>query len=351
MQGKTEFGQNKDGRMTYLYTITNKNGMTAKCTDFGAILVELHVPDKQGKSADVVLGYDNVEAYADNWPGYGSIIGRNANRIANAEFSLNGTTYKLDKNDGEHNLHSGFNGYHKRIWDAEMLTIDNGQAIKFSCISPDGDQGYPGEVKVSVTYVLTDENEIKIIYDAVSDADTVINMTNHSYFNLSGHNSGYALKQKIWIDADEFTAADSEQIAHGEVRKVKDTPFDFNVLKPACQDIDKDYDQLIFGKGYDRNFVLKTTKGNVSLVAKLVDDVSGRIMEVYTDSPGMQLYTGNYLTGSGTGKDGIVYQDYEGIAFETQFPPNAVNISSFPQPFIKAGEVYHYETIYKFLNK
>jgi aldose 1-epimerase len=344
---KREFGITKTGEKAYLYEITNENNMKAVVTDFGAILVELHVPDDKGITADVVLGYDVLDNYYDNWPGYGSIIGRNANRVGKAKFTFNGKEYTLDKNDGENSLHSGFNGYNTRLWKASLEEDKN--AVSFELFSEDMDQGYPGNLNIKVTYTLTDDNAIRIDYLAKSDADTIVNMTNHSYFNLSGHNSGTALKHEVFIDAAKFTFADEHAIPSGEIRDVKDTPFDFNVMKPVAQDIKQDYDQLVWGKGYDRNFILNAPSLQEP-VARVFDEASGRIMEVFTNSPGLQFYSGNYLDGSGTGKEGCEYHDYDGLAFEAQFPPNAVNIPEFDQPVLKAGDEYNYTTIYKFTN-
>ena len=345
---KESFGQTKDGAQASLYTVKNKNGVVAKYPDFGAILVSLYVPDKNGKLEDVVLGFDKLEDYFVNEPNFGSTIGRHANRIGGAAFELNGVKYELDKNDGNNNLHGGFNGYHKRLWNAKTYDEQRGQAIEFTYESADGDQGFPGNLKISVKYILTDDNSIIIEYNAVPDKDTVINLTNHSYFNLAGQASGTILNQTAWIDADEFTFADEESIPNGEIRKTADTPMDFTTPKKVGQDIETDYDQLNWGKGFDHNWILKTKKGQTALVASLYDEVSGRYMEVFTDLPGIQFYTGNFLDGSLTGKDGAKYIQRSGLCFETQYFPNAINVSSFEQPVTKAGETYHTETIYKF---
>ena len=347
---KEIFGQTKDGKTAYTYTVKNSNGMMAKFTDYGAILVSLYVPDKDGNVEDVVLGFEQLEDYFVNEPNFGSTIGRHANRIGGASFKLNGVTYELDKNDGEHNLHGGYNGYHKRLW--ETKTYDNnGQTIEFTYDSKDGDQGFPGNLKISVKYTLTEDNMIKIEYNAVPDKDTVINLTNHSYFNLAGQGSGTILDQIVWIDSDEMTYADKESIPHGEIIKVAGTPMDFNTPKMVGTDIDKDFDQLIWGKGFDHNWVLKTKKGELSLVASLLDEKSGRYMEVSTDLPGIQFYTGNFLDGTLVGKEGAKYIKRSGLCFETQYYPNAINVPSFEQPVTKAGETYHTVTVYKFSTK
>ncbi len=347
---KEIFGQTKDGKTAYTYTVKNSNGMMAKFTDYGAILGSLYVPDKDGNVEDVVLGFEHLEDYFVNEPNFGSTIGRHANRIGGASFELNGVTYELDKNDGEHNLHGGYNGYHKRLWEATTFEDDE-QTIEFTYNSEDGDQGFPGNLKISVKYTLTEDNQIKIEYNAVSDKDTVINLTNHSYFNLAGQDLGTILDQIAWIDSDEMTYADKESIPHGEIIKVAGTPMDFNTPKKVGKDIDKDFDQLVWGKGFDHNWVLKTKKGELSLVASLLDEKSGRYMEVFTDLPGIQFYTGNFLDGTLVGKGGAKYIQRSGLCFETQYYPNAINVPSFEQPVIKAGETYQTTTVYKFSTK
>lgn len=348
---KELFGTTKDGKTASLYTVENKNGTVAVYTDFGAILVSLYVKDRDGKAEDVVLGFDKLEDYFDNDPNFGATIGRHANRIGGAQFTLNGKTYQLDKNDGKNNLHGGFSGYHKRLWDAQTYEEERGQVIEFTYESEDGDQGFPGNVKISVKYILTDEDEIVIEYHAVPDQDTVLNLTNHSYFNLAGQASGTILDQIAWMDADEFTYADEESIPNGEIRKVAGTPMDFNTPKAVGKDIDADYDQLNWAGGFDHNWILKTKKGEQSLVASLYDEKSGRYMEVFTDLPGIQFYAGNFLDGTLTGKEGAVYHKRSGLCFETQYFPNAINVPSFEQPVTKAGEAYHTVTVYKFSTK
>ena len=348
---KEVFGQTKDGKTAYLYTITNSNGMTAKFTDFGAILVSLEVPDRDGKAEDVVLGFDKLEDYFDNSPNLGATIGRFANRIGGASFVLNGKTYELDKNDGNNSLHGGFDGYHKRLWDADTYEDGLGQTISFTYTSPDGDQGYPGTLDMTVRYIITDDNSVIIEYEAESDQDTLINLTNHTYFNLAGQGSGTILDQKVWMDCDEFTYADAESIPNGEIRKVDGTPMDFRTMKTVGQDINADYDQIKMGNGFDHNWILKTTEGDLSLVAKMLDEKSGRAMEVYTDLPGMQFYTGNFLDGTLTGKNGACYVKNAGLCFETQYFPNAINVPSFKQPILKAGDEFRTTTIYKFVTE
>lgn len=345
---KKVFGLTKEGKEADLYTVVNKNGAKAVYTNYGAILVSLYMPDKDGNMADVVLGYDELEKYFENDPNFGATIGRHANRIGGAKFELNGVTYELDKNDGNNNLHGGFNGYHKRLWDAKSYDEEDGTVMEFSYESADMDQGFPGNLKVTVCYKLTDDNEIVISYKAVCDKDTVLNLTNHTYFNLAGHASGTILNHKVWIDSDEMTYADEESIPNGDIIKVAGTPMDFNTEKVIGDDIDSDYNQTKWGKGFDHNWILKTKKGELSLVATLKEETTGRLMEVYTDLPGMQFYSGNFLKGDVPGKDGATYSHRTGLCFETQYYPNAINVPSFPQPVIKAGEEFTTVTKYTF---
>lgn len=345
---KSAFGKAKDGTSVDMYTVTNQNGVVAKFTNYGAILVSLEVPDAKGNMADVVLGYDQLEKYFVNGPNFGSTIGRHANRIGGAKFELNGKTYELDKNDGNNNLHGGFDGYHKRVWGATTSETDKGIAVVFTYSSPDGDQGFPGNLDITVTYTLTDSDEIVIDYLATTDKDTVVNLTNHSYFNLAGHDSGTVLEQKVWMDSNQFTIADEESIPTGEIVDVAGTPMDFTTLKTIGKDIESDYQQVVWGQGFDHNWVLKTSPGKFGLVAKMIDEKSGRVMETYTDMQGIQFYTANFLDGTDVGKGGVNYIRRSGACFETQFYPNGINRPTFPQPVLKAGDEYKFTTIYKF---
>lgn len=327
-----------------LYTLENKNGIVMEVTDFGATLYSLFVPDKDGNICDVVLGYDNPEAYARSTTGFGATIGRNGNRIGNASFTLNGKTYQLEKNNKGNNLHSGKDYYHFRMWTVKETTENS---ITFSLHSPDGDQGFPGNFDIDVTYTLTDDNEVKIDYLGVTDADTITNMTNHSYFNLNGHASGNVLEQELWVDADAFTATDDQLIPTGEIVPVDGTPMDFRVKKPIGRDIDADYEAIRFGRGYDHNWCLNNG-GTFAKVIEMSAKESGITMEVYTDLPGVQIYTGNFL-GNEIGKDGIVYKHRQGICFETQGYPDSINHDNFPSVVTKAGDTYRTTTIYKFV--
>lgn len=344
---KEAFGVTKDGFAASLYILTNEQGTVVRLSDFGAVIVAIETKDREGKLADIALGYPNVTGYETNGPGFGALIGRHANRIGKAEFVLNGVTYPLEKNDGRNNLHSGANGFQKRPWDAEVTDSPLGAAVSFSLHSEDGDQGFPGNLDVTVTYTLTEDDSLILDYEAVSDADTVVNLTNHCYFNLAGHASGDVLKQKVWIDSDYYTEADEESIPTGRILPVVGTPMDFNTMKAIGQEIDSDYQATVFGNGYDHNWVLKT-EGEVALAARMEDEASGRGLEVHTDLPGMQFYTANFLNGTEIGKDGAVYRKRNGACFETQFYPDSVHHDNFPSPVLKAGEEFKSQTVFRF---
>ncbi len=344
---KTVFGVLEDGTEVSLYTLTNAQGVKASFTDLGAVWLTMEVPDRNGNPADVVLGVGKPEDILDN-PGHmGEPVGRNANRIGGARFTLNGKTYELDQNDGGNNLHSGFQYFHKRMWDAEAEETPLGTMLVFSLFSPDGDQGYPGNADITVSYTLTDDNGLQIDYHMTCDADTIANMTNHAYFNLAGHASGSALAQQVWIDADAFTITDKGSIPNGEIASVEGTPLDFRIMKPLGRDIEADFEQIALCGGFDNNFVLNHEPGELSLAAKAWDEESGRTLEVYTDLPGLQLYAGNFLE-TDKGKGGAVYHARDGYCFESQYFPNSINLPGFASPVLKAGTEYHTTTIYKF---
>lgn len=345
---KEQWGVMPSGEAVFLYTLMNENGVSASFTDLGGTWVSMVVFDRDGKATDVVLGYDSVADYLENPPHFGALVGRNANRIGGARFTLNGKEYRLAANDGENNLHSAPDLYHDRLWEAETEETDLGTTIHFSLFSPDGDQGYPGNADITVSYTLTADDSLVIDYHMVSDADTVANFTNHSYFNLDGQDGGYAMGQRVWIDADAFTVADAASIPTGEIVTVKGTPMDFTVMKPIEKDLQADYEPLILGKGYDHNWVLNHAPGELALSAAAESDKTGIRMEVYTDLPGMQFYTGNFLGAGPKGKNGMEYRARYGYCFETQYYPNAVNIPEFPSPVLKAGEEYRTKTVYHF---
>lgn len=338
-----KFGTTKNGEEVILYTLENKNGMKAEFIDYGANIVSLVVPDQNGKPDDVVLGFDDVAAYEVNGCFFGAFIGRHGNRIGGAEFELNGTKYELEKNDGANNLHGGTPGYHHVMYQAETSE----DSVAFSRVSPDMEQGYPGNLDICVKYTLTDDNELKITYTAKSDKDTLCNVTNHSYFNLKGHNGGEITDHKVWIKANGFTATSDDLIPNGTITDVTGTPMDFRTKKAIGDDIGADYEPMKIAGGYDHNYVLDKKAGEIEKVAELSEDSTGRTMEVYTDLPGMQLYTGNFIVKE-NGKGGAVYTKRTGVCFETQFFPNSVNVPSFDSCVLKAGETFTSTTIYRF---
>lgn len=341
---KQLFGTAKDGTDIYLYTLANKNGMKAQVMNFGAILVNLFVPDKNGNIADVNLGYDTLEAYYTNGSNFGATIGPNANRIAGAAFELHGVWYELDANDGVNNLHSHADkGFHKKIWDV----TEGDNSITFSTESPDGEMGFPGNKKVSVTYTLTEENELKITYHATSDKDTILNLTNHSYFNLAGHGSGSNGAHLVWMKASHYTPVVAGAIPTGEIAPVAGTPMDFTSPRRIGDDVDADFEQLTLTGGYDHNWVVDDWNGEVQLIATVTEPTSGRKMSVYTDLPGVQFYVGNFMAPE-TGKGGAQYDYRGGFCPETQYFPNTANEPSFPSAVYGPDRAYESTTIYKF---
>ena len=342
----TGFGRTKKGEEAHLYLLENKNGVKAYLTDYGAALVRLLVPDKNNELRDVVLGYDDTAGYEQGDVFFGATVGRNANRVGGAHVEIAGKVYKLEKNDNDNNLHSGTHYYNKRLWDVVEQADDH---VAFVLHSPDGDQGYPGAFDMHVTYTLDDSNELTIHYVAVPDQDTVINMTNHSYFNLNGHASGTVLGHKVTVIADSFTPADAYSIPTGEIRSVEGTPMDFRSGRVLGDDIDTDYEPLRFGSGYDHNWVLKN-EGRFDKVAEVASEESGIVMEVYTDLPGVQIYTANFVDGE-PGKDGASYIKRSAVCLETQYFPDAVHHENFPQPLCRKGEKYDTRTAYRFLTR
>lgn len=346
----SDFGKALNGNLVKLFTISNSNGIKANVTNFGAILVSLFVPDKNGKLDDVVLGFDSLDKYFDNSVCYfGSTVGRNSNRVKNASFNLNDITYNLDKNERDkNNLHSGFKPYNNRLWNYSINKDNN--SICFSLISPDMDQGFPGEFNISVTYSLDDDNNLKIEYNGISNKDTIANMTNHSYFNLCGHNSGSAMEQELYINADKYVEVDNELIPTGELKDVSNTPMDFRVSTKIGSRINDDFKQFEYTGGYDHSFVINKTKNGIEKIATLSDEKSSRIMEVYTDAIGVQFYAGNFIENNKVvGKENCLYKNRSGICLETGFLPDSINQDHFVSPILKAGDIYNTTTIYKFV--
>ena len=337
-----KFGITKDGSKPYLYKMKNDAGMEVQVSDFGATLVNVTVLDQDKNPVEVVLGYEDAAGYENGTAAIGAIVGRNANRIGGACVTINGIDYKLAENDGKNNLHSGPDVYQKRMW----RVVENGDDhVTFLLHSPDGDQGYPGALDMKVTYTLDEENGLTIHYEAVPDQDTVINMTNHSYFNLNGHKSGSVLHHRMQLLSDAFTPADAQSIPTGEVCSVDGTPMDFRSTKELGAEIDAAYEPLILGNGYDHNWVLKN-EGRFDKVAEVTGDESGIVMEVWTDRPGVQVYTANFLENE-AGRNGAVYQKRDAVCLETQNYPDAVHQKNFPEAICKKGETYDTKTAYR----
>ena len=338
-----KFGITKDGSKPYLYKMKNDAGMEVQVSDFGATLVNVTVLDQDKNPVEVVLGYEDAAGYENGTAAIGAIVGRNANRIGGACVTINGIDYKLAENDGKNNLHSGPDVYQKRMW----RVVENGDDhVTFLLHSPDGDQGYPGALDMKVTYTLDEENGLTIHYEAVPDQDTVINMTNHSYFNLNGHKSGSVLHHRMQLLSDAFTPADAQSIPTGEVCSVDGTPMDFRSTKELGAEIDAAYEPLILGNGYYHNWVLKN-EGRLDKVAEVLGDESGIVMEVWTDRPGVQVYTANFLENE-AGRNGAVYQKRDAVCLETQNYPDAVHQKNFPEAICKKGETYDTKTAYRF---
>jgi aldose 1-epimerase len=341
---KSKFGKLADGKTADLYTLTNANGLVAKITNFGATVTELHVPDKEGKLTDVVLGFDHLDGYLKGSPYFGSTVGRVGNRIARARFTLEGKTYTLAANNGRNHLHGGIKGFDKVLWKAQAKK--GAASVAFTYTSPDGEEGYPGKLDVTVVMTLSDANELRLDYTAVTDKPTPVNLTNHSYFNLAG--AGDVLSHDLMLAADGFTASDAELIPTGEIKPVKGTPLDFTTAKPIGSRFSGLKSNPV---GYDDNFVLNSGGKSLALAARVHESVSGRVMEVLTTEPGIQLYTGNFLDGTLTGKGGAVYRQHAGLCLETQHFPDAVNQPKFPSIILRPGQTYQQTTIYKFGTK
>lgn len=333
-----------------IFILSNSNGMTAKITNFGGIVTSLLVPDRNGKCEDVVLGYDRLHNYFENSPYFGAIIGRYANRIENSKFEIMGVEYNLENNEGKNHLHGGNHGFHKVIWEAEPIVIDNKECLKLTYLSKDGEGNYPGNLKTTVTYSLDDDNSLRIDYFAVSDKDTVINLTNHAYFNLSGHGSGEILNHQIKIYSDRFTPISEEFIPTGEICEVAGTHMDFTSMKPMGTGLLSDDIQIRRGNGFDHNWVLNVSGEAPEKAAEVYDPESGRFMEVYTTKPGLQFYSGNNLGNHKAGKDKVQYKKWGGFCLETQYFPNSLKHKHFPSPIFGAGKEYKHTTIYRFMS-
>lgn len=342
------FGTTKQGEQAALYVLENKNHTVIKVSDFGATLVSLLFHDKNGEVKDIVLGYDEAAEYQNHTCYFGATIGRNGNRIAGAQMMIDGKLCKIEANENGNSLHSGSNGFHNVVWQVKEHTDSS---ITFSHLSTEEEQGFPGNLQVEVTYNLTDEDALEISYRGEADKTTVMNFTNHAYFNLGGHDSGSAEKQQLQIFADSYNPIqDSKSIPTGEIAPVEGTPMDFRTMKPIGQDIREDFEQLKFAGGYDHNFVLSEKPGEMKAMANVYCEETGIAMEAFTDCCGVQFYAGNFI-GAQTGKGGTAYCDRCGFCLESQFYPDAVNHENFASPIVKAGEVFTTKTVYHFYIK
>jgi aldose 1-epimerase len=346
---KLVFGQSDAGGPVHLYTLTNAGGMEVKITNYGATLVSLVVPDRDGKSADVVLGYDKLEDYVAGKYYFGCIVGRYANRIAGGKFWLNGTEYRLAINEGDNHLHGGLRGFDKMIWHARELEGSGDIGLRLDHVSPDGTEGYPGKLTCTVIYTLTAANELKIDYHATSDKPTIANLTHHAYFNLAGAGAGQILDHELVICADRFTPVDSRLIPTGELKSVTGTPFDFNRPTAIGARIHHDDEQLLIARGYDHNWVLRREGAGLCLAARVYEPRSGRKLEVYTTQPGLQFYSGNFLDNRIAAKDGRIYSHRGGFCLETQHFPDSPNQPGFPSAVLDPGSQYKHTTIYKII--
>ncbi len=341
------FGQTKNGKEIKSFLLTNKNGLKVNIINFGGILTKLEVPDRNGKIEDIVLGYDNPEDYLENKSYLGALIGRYCNRIGNSEFTIDSKKYFLNNNEGKNQLHGGENGFNKVLWSAEPLERQEDIGVVLTYLSKDGEEGYPGNLDCKVTYWLTDNNEFKIIYEATTEKPTHVNMTHHSYFNLTAMKKNI-LNHEVMINADKFIPIDDESLPAGEILSVKGTDMSFLELTPIGLRINNDFHQLKLGKGYDHNYVINKNSTPLTFAAKVYEPESGRTIEVYTTKPGIQFYTGNNLNDSIIGKNNVKYEKHFGLCLETQYFPNAPNIPNFPSSLLRPGETYNHTTVYRF---
>jgi len=349
----TALAQVKDFDSIKLYTLKNESGMTVRVTNYGAIVTSIIVPDRNGKQADVALGYDRVEDYinAVDKPYFGAVVGRYGNRIAKGEFTLDGETYSLLKNNGENHLHGGAIGFDKVVWTVDEYV--EGQALTLSYLAKDKEEGYPGNLQLKITYTLADDNSLVVDYHATTDKATPVNVTQHTYFNLKGEGQGTILDHQLMLNAKKFTPVDESLIPTGEMPTVAGTPFDFTTPKAIGRDIGQQNEQLVFGLGYDHNWILDTDgkEGELSLAAQVHEPSSGRVMEIYTTEPGIQFYCGNFLDGRLRGKSGKPYVHRGGFCLETQHFPDSPNQPNFPSTILKPGETYDSKTVFKFSAK
>ncbi len=345
---RTPYGKLPDGRRVDLYTLTNANGLRVKIMNYGATTVGVEVPDRDGKLGDVTLGYETLEGWLTNTSYFGATAGRYANRIAKGKFTLDGKTYSLAINNGPNHLHGGIVGFNNVLWDAEPVGGEGYVGIKFTYVSKDGEEGYPGNLTVTAVYSLTNANEFKAEYSATTDKPTVVNLAHHTYWNLGTPAAGDILRHELMLDADRFTPVDAGLIPTGELRAVKGTPFDFTTPTAIGARIAAENEQLKFGNGYDHNFVLRGEKGKLRLAARLSCPESGRVMEILSGQPAIQFYSGNFLDGTVKGKGGVVYEKNYGLCLETQTYPDSPNKPDFPSPVLRPGETYKHTMVHRF---
>jgi len=340
------FGQTKDGTTVYLFTLRNAKGAEARISNYGGLVVSLKVPDRNGKLGDVVLGFDKLSDYIKDSPYFGALIGRYGNRIARGKFTLDGKQYTLATNNYPNALHGGVKGFDKVVWTPTLFASPQGPALKLHYLSRDGEEGYPGNLSVTAVYTLTEDNALKLEFTATTDKDTVVNLTHHSYFNLAG--KGTILNHIVMIPADKYTPIDSTLIPTGELAPVEGTPFDFRTPTPIGARINQDNEQLKFANGYDHNWVINKPLGQYGLMARVTEPTTGRVLEVYSNEPGLQFYSGNFLDGTLTGKGGWVYQFRDGFCMEPQHYPDSPNKPQFPSVVLKPGQTFHNTIVYKF---
>ena len=348
---RQSFGKTPDGTEVFLYTLGNKNGMEARITNYGGIVVSMLVRDRNGNPADIVLGYDSLARYVKDTPYFGALIGRYGNRIGKGEFKLSGVKYTLATNNGANHLHGGLKGFDKVVWNVDEKASIPGESLVLTYLSKDGEEGYPGNLTVQVVYAVTSNNELRIDYSASTDKATVANLTHHSYFNLAGEGNGSILDHELFIDAARFTPVDTSLIPTGELRSVGGTPMDFTTQTAIGARINDSYEQLQKGGGYDHNWVLNKPFGSMGLAARVYDKASGRIMEVLTTEPGLQFYSGNFLNGTLVGMSGVKYQHRYGFCLETQHFPDSPNKPEFPTTVLEPGKTYTSTTVYRFSTK
>lgn len=345
---KTLFGISSDAQEVHEYTLTNRAGMEVKVLSYGAILRSIRVPDRNGVLANVTLGFNSLADYESKSPYFGSIIGRYGNRIAKGKFTLNGKEYTLAANDGENSLHGGLKGFDKHVWAVEEIQRNEAHGLILSRRSPDGEEGFPGNLDVRVTYLLTDANEIRMEYWARTDAPTIVNLTNHAYFNLAGEGRGSIDEHILMLDADFYTPVGAGLIPTGEIAAVENTPFDFHIPRTIGAGLRSNHEQILIARGYDHNFVLNRSDSSLKLAARMYEPISGRILEIITTEPGIQFYSGNFLVGNIIGASGTSYRQGDAFALETQHYPDSPNQAQFPSTVLNPDSVYESSTIYKF---